>query len=158
MSTYTGSKSQAGRGSALSIGGVTGAVGTETFNLVGEIKTSGISGAQWSTEDTTNFQSGADQEFITTVRNNGTLDISGNRVASDAGQVAVEAAFNSGLKYDFKLQLPINTLVGQTTVGDVYSFSALVESRDISVDTSKAIGWTVKLRISGPVSLIAGSE
>jgi hypothetical protein len=31
---YTGSKAQAGRGTALSIGGVTGAGGTETFTLV----------------------------------------------------------------------------------------------------------------------------
>ncbi|RSL15571.1 hypothetical protein EDE15_1062 [Edaphobacter aggregans] len=155
--SYTGSRAQAGRGSSLSIGGVTGAGGSPTFVTIGEIKSSGISGAQWSTDDVSNFQSGADSEFITTMRDNGTLDISGNRVASDAGQVAVEAAFASGLKYDFKLVLPINVQAGQTTVGDTYGFSALVQSRDISVDTSKAVGWSVKLKISGPVTLSAGS-
>jgi len=157
MPTYSGSRAQAGRGSALSIGGITGAGGTETFTLIGEIKTSGISGAQWATEDVTNFQSGSDQEFLTTIRDNGTLDIAGNRIAADAGQVAVESAFSSGLKYDFKLVLPINVQAGQTTTGDTYQFSALVQSRDISVDTTKAIGWSVKLKISGPVSLTAGS-
>ncbi len=154
---YAGSKAQAGKGSSLSIGGITGAVGTETFVLIGEIKTSGISGAQWGSEDVSNFQSGNDQEFITTTRNNGTIDISGNRISSDAGQVAVETAFSNGLKYDFKLVLPINTQAGQTSVGDTYTFSALVESRDISIDTTKAIGWSVKLKVSGPVTLVTGS-
>lgn len=155
--SYTGSRAQAGRGSALSIGGITGAGGTPPFVTIGEIKTSGISGAQWGTEDVTNFLSGNDQEFITTIRDNGTIDLAGNRVASDAGQVAVEAAFASGLKYDWKLQLPFNAQAGQTTVGDAYTFSALVQSRDISVDTSKAIGWTVKLKVSGAVTLVPGS-
>jgi len=157
MPTYNGSRAQAGRGSQLSIGGLTGAGGVDTYTLVGEIKTAGISGAQWGTEDVSNFESGADQEFLSTMRDNGTLDLAGNRVSSDAGQVAVEAAFSSGLKYDFKLQLPINTQAGQTTVGDSYTFSALVQSRDIAVDTTKAIGWTTKLKVSGPVTLVPGS-
>jgi hypothetical protein len=152
---YTGSKAQSGRGSALSIGGVTGSTGTETFTLIGEAKTSGISGAQWGTDDTTNFQSGADQEFLTTVRNNGSLRIDGNRVSSDAGQVAVEAAFASGSKYDFKLVLPLTAV--QTTTGDTYTFSALVEQREFTVDVTKAISYSVTLKISGPVTLTVGS-
>lgn len=155
--SYTSSRAQAGRGSQLFIGDLTGSTGTDTFTLIGEIKTSGISGAQWGTEDVTNFESGADQEFITTIRDNGTIDLAGNRIASDAGQVLVETSFQSGLKYNFKLTLPLNTQAGQTTIGDTYAFSALVQSRDISVDTTKAIGWTVKLKVSGPVTLTAGS-
>lgn len=155
--SYTGSRAQAGRGSTLAIGPLTGSGGAETYVTIGEIKSSGISGAQWNTEDVSNFQSGADSEFITTMRDNGTIDISGNRVTSDAGQTAVETAFASGLKYDFKLTLPINTQAGQSLAGDAYTFSALVQSRDISVDTSKAIGWNIKLKISGPVSLTVGS-
>ena len=153
--SYTGSKAQAGRGSSLSIGAVTGSGGSETFTLVGEIKTSGITGAQWSTVDTTNFQSGADQEFLTTIRNNGSVRIAGNRVSSDAGQVAVEAAFASGSKYDWKLQLPLAQ--GQTTTGDLYTFSALVESREFDVQTTSEISWTVNLKVSGPVTLTTGS-
>ena len=153
---YNGSLAQAGRGSALSIGPITGTL-TPTYTMVGEIKTSGISGAQWGTEDVTNFESGADQEFITTVRDNGTIDLAGNRVTSDAGQAAVEVAFGTGLKYLFKITLPVNVQAGQTTVGDVFSFSAIVQGRDISVDTTKSIGWTVKLKVSGAVTLTAGS-
>lgn len=156
MPAYSGSLAQAGRGSALSIGPLTGTL-TPTYTMVGEIKTSGISGAQWGTEDVSNFESGADQEFLTTMRDNGTVDLAGNRVTSDAGQAAVEVAFGTGLKYLWKITLPINTQAGQTTTGDVYAFSALVQSRDISVDTTKAIGWTVKLKISGAVVLTPGS-
>lgn len=157
MPTYNGSKAQAGRGSQLSIGGLTGASGPDVYTLIGEIKTGGISGAQWATEDVTNFESGADQEFLATIRDNGTIDMAGNRIASDAGQVAVEAAFSSGLKYDFKLQLPINAQAGQTTTGDAFTFSALCQSRDIAVDTTKAVSWNVKLKVSGPVTLVTGS-
>ena len=154
---YNGSRAQAGRGSQLSIGGLTGAGGPDTYVLIGEIKTGGISGAQWQTEDVSNFESGADQEFLATMRDNGTIDMAGNRVASDAGQLAVENAFSTGLKYDFKLQLPVNTQAGQTTVGDAFTFSALCQGRDIAVDTTKAIGWTVKLKVSGAVTLVPGS-
>ncbi len=103
----------------------------------------------------TNFNSGADQEFITTIRDNGSLKLSGNRVSSDAGQLVVEQAFASGAVYDFKLVLPL--AAGQNTTGDTYSFSAIVESREFDVDVTKEISWTVGLKISGPVTLTAGS-
>lgn len=151
---YTGSKAQSGRGTQLSIGGVTGAA-PGTFTLVGEVKTSGISGAQWETTDVSNFESGADQEFISTMRNNGELSVGGNRISGDAGQVAVEAAFASGSKYDWKLVLPLAP--GQTTTGDTYTFSALVVSREIPIETTKEVGWNLKLKISGAVTLVTGS-
>jgi hypothetical protein len=154
--SYTGSKAQAGRGTQFSIGSLAGTL-TPTYVLVGEVKTSGITGAQWGTEDVTNSDSGPDQEFISTIRDNGTLDLSGNRVASDAGQVAVEAAFGSGLKYDFKLVLPINVQAGQSTVGDTYTFAGLVQSRDFSIDVTKAISFSTKIKVSGAVTYAVGS-
>jgi len=149
---YTGSKAQAGRGSQLSIG-TTGT--TPTFTLVGEVKSSGVSGAQWGTTDVSNFESGADQEFITTIRNNGNVKLDGNRVSSDAGQVLVEAAFSTGGVVPWKLVLPLTA--AQTTTGDTYTFNALVESREFTVDTTKEINYSVSLKISGPVTLVTGS-
>ena len=151
-----GSKAQAGRGTLLSIGGLTGGTGI-VFTPVGEVKSSGISGASWGTEDVTNFDSGPDAEFIATIRDNGTIDLAGNRVSSDAGQLLVEAAFGTGLKYDFKLVLPINAQAGLTTLGDTYTFSGLVQSRDFAVDVAKAITFSAKLKISGAVLLTVGS-
>ena len=153
---YTGSKSQAGRGTSFFIGGVTGGTSI-TFVSVGEVKSSGISGASWGTEDVTNFDSGPDAEFIATIRDNGTIDLAGNRVSSNSGQIAVEAAFGSGLKYDFKLVLPINAQAGQATLGDTYTFSGLVQSRDFAVDVAKAVSWSSKIKISGAVLLTVGS-
>ena len=153
---YTGSKAQAGRGTVLSIGELTGTT-TTTWTPIGEISSSGISGSQWQTDDVSNFDSGADQEFITTMRDNGTVDISGNRVPLDAGQAAIEAAFADGLKYDFKIQLPKNVQAGQTTSGDSYTFSAIVLSREVPIETTRKVGWNVKLKISGAVTLMPGS-
>lgn len=145
--TYVNSQAQTGAGSSLSIG--------STPTLIGEIKSSGISGAQWQTVDVTNFQSNFNQEWLSTTRNNGSLKLAGNRVSSDAGQVLVEAAFASGALQPFLLQLPKTTL--QTTAGDHYSFSALVESREFDVQAEKEISYSVSLKISGAVTFVAGT-
>jgi hypothetical protein len=73
---YTKSQAQSGRGSVLSIG-TSGA--TPTYTVIGEVKSSSQSGSQWGTEDVTNFESGVDQEFQTTIRDNGELSLMGNR-------------------------------------------------------------------------------
>lgn len=145
--TYTGSLATAGRGSLLTVGG--------TPTTVGEIKSASITGNSWGTADVTNFQSGADREFITTVRENGQLKISGNRVALDAGQVIVEAAYQSGAITAFTLTLAKSA--AQTTNGDKYSFMALVESRSFDADVTKEVSWSVSLKISGAVTYTAGT-
>lgn len=145
--TYTGSAASAGRGSVLSVGA--------TPTIVGEVKSSGFQGNKWDTADVTNYQSGPDREFIVTVRDNGTLKLSGNRVALDAGQVIVEAAYQSGAITAFVLTLPKAS--GETTSGDKYAFNALVESRSFDVDVTKEISWEVSLKISGAVTFTAGT-
>lgn len=154
---YTGSKAQAGRGTQLSLGGLTGAGGAETFTPIGEVKTTGISGVQFDQEEVSNMDSGVYKEYLATMIDPGTLDLSGNRISTDAGQQAVEAAFLTGLKYDWKMVLPINKQAGQTTTGDTFVFSGFVKSRDIPVDITKAIAWTVKLQLSGAPIYTQGS-
>lgn len=144
---YTGSKAQAGRGSSLSVG--------VTPTLIGEIKTSGMNGGKWETADVTNFDSGADREFITTLRDNGTVEVAGNRVPGDAGQVLIETAYEDGSLQSFTLQLP--KTASQTVSGDKYAFTALILSRDFSVDVTKEIDWKLSLKISGAVTYTAGS-
>lgn len=141
---YTGSQAQAGRGSTLSIGGV----------MIGEIKSVPFTAGKWQTADVTNFESGSDAEFITTIRDSGSITLEGNRVAGDAGQQAVETAYDTGSIAAFTLQLPQSKT--QTTDGDQYSFNALVISRDFTVDVTKAIDYKVELKISGPVTFTAG--
>ncbi len=148
---------QAGRSSSLGIGPVYvpgAAVTSPAYVTVGEIRSSSVSGAQWGTVDVSNFQSGVDEEFITTMRNNGEVSLAGNRVSSDAGQVACEAAFSTGELYMF--QITVTKAAGQTA-GDLYTFNALVVSREFAIDVTKEISWNVKLKISGPLTLVPGA-
>lgn len=144
---YTGSLATSGRGSLLTVG--------STPTTVGEVKSSSLSGNAWGTADVTNFQSGPDQEFITTVRNNGEFRLSGNRVSTDAGQVIVEAAYQSGAITAFAVTLPKQG--AQTTSGDKYGFNALVQTRSFDVDVTKEISWSVTLKVSGAVTYTPGT-
>ena len=154
---YTGSKAISGRGSQFLIGGVTGAAGTgsETFTLIGEVSSAGPEESQWATEDTTNFQSGNVQEFYTTIFDPGMLNVSGNRVSTDPGQIALQAAVNSGLRYDFKLILPLQG--AQTTTGDTYVYSGLAMSYAFPVESKSIVKFTCKIKVSGVSQFTPGS-
>ena len=144
---YTGSKSQAGRGSTLSIG----ATPTE----VGEVRSNPFNRGKWKSVDVTNFDSGSDSEILTVIRETGSVSVEGNRVSSDAGQVLVEAAYQSGTIQAFTLQLP--KTAAQVTNGDKYTFNAFVESSDFTVDVEKEIDFKVGLKISGGTTLTVGA-
>ena len=148
---YTSSQAGIGLGSILSIGTV-GA--TPTFTLVGELKSLTQSGRSVGTEDTTNFQSSA-KEFLPTLVDSGTWDFSGNRIGSDAGQIAMEAAFSGLSLLPFKIQLPKTSK--QTTAGDTFTFTALVQDLNYSVSVDKAVTVTGKLKVSGIITETPGS-
>jgi predicted secreted protein len=143
--SYTGSKAQAGRGSTISI----------ASTAIGEITDVPLNLPKWETADVTNFSSGSDAEFITTIRRSANFTIKGNRVSSDTGQVAVVAAYQSGTISAFTLVLPKSST--QTTTGDTYTFNALVLSCSFDVGVTKAIEFSIDLQISGAVTFTAGS-
>lgn len=145
--TYTGSKAQAGRGSLFSIG----ATPTE----VGEVSSVAPSGNAWEFVDTSNFDSGVDEEFLPTMRNNGEYRIQGNRVSNDAGQLLVVAAYNSGAINSFTLTIPKNA--AQTTTGDKWVFNAYVQTITVPVEVKNKIGFDVTLKVSGNPVFTAGS-
>ncbi len=145
--TYSGSLAQAGRGSSLSIGG--------TPVLIGEVKEVPLNRGKWSMIDTTNFESASDSEQLAVIRKPGSCTFKGNRVSSDAGQVAVETAYQSGALVAFVLQLP--KTAAQTTAGDKYSFSAFVTGSDFTDSVEQAIEFSIELNISGGCTLTVGS-
>jgi hypothetical protein len=150
-----GSKAKVGRGTIVSIGGVTGATGDEVFVPIEELMESSFSGGSWGTEDSSNFDSEVEEEFLSTMRNNGEVGLKGNLIDAAPGQVALEAAYDTGSKYDFKVQLKPGP--GQTT-GTLYTFSALVTSFfDIPVTTKGIIQFTSKLKVSGAIGKTVGS-
>jgi hypothetical protein len=145
--TYTGSKAQAGRGSNISIGA--------TPTAIGEITDVPVTRPKWDTDDVTNLESGSDSEFITTIRKSASFTLKGNRVSSDAGQEAVESAYQSGAITAFVITLPKNA--SQTTTGDSYSFNALILSYDFTISPTKKIEFSIDLQVSGGMPLTAGS-
>jgi hypothetical protein len=145
--TYGGSLAQAGRGSTLSIG--------SSPVLIGEVKDVPLNRGKWSVVDVTNFESGSDSEQLTTIRKPGSLTFKGNRVSSDAGQVAVETAYQAGTLVAFVLQLP--KTAAQTTAGDKYAFSAFVVGSDFTDSVEQAVEFSIELNISGGCTLTVGS-
>jgi hypothetical protein len=144
---YTGSKAQAGRGSLLSIGA--------TPTPIGECADVPFNRPEWDTVDTTNFDSGADEEQLVTIRKAATFSVTGNRVSSDAGQTAAEAAYQGGTLQQFTFTLPKTT--AQTTTGDKYVFNAYVKGSNFKVSPTGKIEFTLNLQTSGPVVLTVGS-
>lgn len=137
-----------GFGSVISIGGPTGAPGTEVFVTIGEIKDAKLSGRKTSTTMSTNFDSLGVARKLGTIIDLGTITFTANRVGNDAGQLAVNAAQLTLKSYDFKIQMPINPLIGQTTAGDVVTFAGIVTeagSFDISMDKVSEYTFIVDL-------------
>lgn len=146
------SKSQAGIGLGTLL--LIGAAGAAPTTIVGEVKTIAQSGRQVATEDVTNLQSSA-REFIPTLLDSGTWDLSGSRIGGNAGQIAMEAAFSGLTIVPFKIQLPKEGT--QTTTGDTFTFNALVQESNFSVGVDKAITFTAKLKVSGAITPTPGS-
>jgi hypothetical protein len=143
---YTGSKSISGLGTILGIGA--------TPTTIGEVIDITQSGRAMKTDATTNLQSAA-EEFIGTIRNEGAWDVSLNRVASDAGQIALEAAFVAGLPISFTLTEPKGSF---TTSGPKWVFNAVVtEAPNWTFSGDKNITGKCKLQVSGAIVQTAGS-
>jgi hypothetical protein len=151
---YTGSQAQSGALTVLAIN--TGTVQTPVYTTVGEITDLNQTGKANKTDDTTNLNSTA-EEFIPTLLSPGGFNVTLNRVPGDAGQTAVLASFNGKTVVLYKITLQKSAT--QTTTGDSYAFSALVEEwNDLgSVKADKKIATQGKLKVSGPITFTAGT-
>ncbi len=152
---YTNSLAKVGRGTIVSIGPLASATGTPVYIPIGEVDNGSFGGGKWETADVTNFNSGVNQEFVSTIRDNGTIPLGGNLLDADPGQLALQAAYNTGSKYLFQVQLAVGP--GETTTGTLYSFAALVESFfDITISLKEAIKFKATLKISGGITTVVG--
>jgi hypothetical protein len=125
------------------------------YALIGELDSIDSSGREWDIEEVTNFESNVDKEHIKALRNPGTLTLQGNRVEDDAGQDALETAFEDTKPYLFKIQLPAT--VG-TTTGEVWTFVAFVLMVDPpAITPGKTIKFSCKLQVTGPRTIVAAS-
>lgn len=152
--SYSGTAAQSPLGGEIAIN--TSSTSTPTWTPIAEVKD-----AQWSsrvnkTADATNLSSTA-EEFIATLPSSGTLDVTCNRVSSDAGQLAVEAAWRARTIVQYQLTYPKNA--SQTTSGDVYVFKAIVEeaSPAPSFKPDAVIDYKFRLKINQLDTFTAGS-
>ena len=144
---YNGSQAQAGRGSVFAVGA--------TPTTVGECSDVQFNRPDWDFVDVTNLDSGSDQELLPTIRKATTITLKGNRVPADAGQTALETAYQSGAKIAFTLTLPKSGT--QTVAGDKYTGNAYVKSSTFDVTPTKQIEFNVVLQPTGPITETAGS-
>jgi len=159
MPTVASKAAVLGSGSILSIGGVTGATGTETYLPIGELTDFKFDGFKRDTAQNTNFDSGQVRQDLGTILDYGSLSGTYNRVSSNAGQLALIAALqtSAGSPYDFKLVLPINAAEGQTTTGDTYAMSGIVtEAGAFDLSQTKVSTSTFSIKLNS-VTFTAGS-
>jgi hypothetical protein len=152
-------KAQIGGLSVLSIGGITGVTGTETFSVIGDFISLSLDGGSRTVLDVTTMTSTFKEKLGALADyGNGTLMANRLPTASDVGQTALYTAWGGGQAYDFKIILPPNKPAGQVTTGDTALFSAIISSgpkMDFSPDKAIQVEFTVD--ISGPVTWTAGS-
>ena len=151
---YTLSKAQTGAGTLVNIN--TGTPSTPTWTVIGEIQNFSQSGKQNATDETTNLQS-TGEEFLATFFKPGKFDFTYSRVSGDTGQVALKTSFDSKTILGYQVVLPKTPT--QSSTGDTYTFSALVEEMaDISdIQPTKKILGKASLKVSGAITLVAGS-
>jgi hypothetical protein len=158
--SYSGSKAQSGNQAVVSIGTGTSTSSPGTLTTVGEVNDFNQSGTVNKTDDTTNFQSSA-EEFIPTILSPGQFQGTMNRISGDAGQVAVKVAFNSAppLLVPWQVQLAKNPAIPQTTAGDKIVFMGLVEefSNFGTVKPDKKVATPFRIKVSGVIVETLGS-
>lgn len=142
-------------GAVLSILGPTGNDGTPT--AISEITDLKPTGRKWARTKTTNADSGGVERKLKTVLDAGQIDGKCNFVPNDAGQLALIAAANDSVPYDFTIQMPKNALAGQTTKGNLYAFSALVDIVGPTLALEKNDDLDFTLDIDGDWTVTAGS-
>ena len=121
--------------------------------VVGEVKSIKLSGRKWDTDDVTNMQSGM-KEFVNAIADPGEWSLGFSRVSADNGQVLLESCFGSGAITPFLIILKKSS--SQNTIGDIYSFKALVTEVNYSFEPTKADAGDAKLKISGVITPTAG--
>ena len=67
----------------------------------------------------------------------------------------METAFNGGSLKSFQITLP--KAVGQTSAGDVYAFTALIQDLNYNFAVDKSVTFSATLKVSGDIAFTAGT-
>ena len=139
--TYTGTQAFSGRGTQIEIGNVFPS--PTAYIPIEEVNKCSPSGNKLDTDDASNFESGINKELISTMRDNGEIKLDGNFLPTATGQLALQAALQTGQLNNFKLVFASGPNGGYDFTGYVTSFEP-----DIPVD--KFVKFTASIKITGP--------
>lgn len=151
----TTSKGFVGRGTVVSID-----TGGGTFVSIAQLKTAQFAGQKINFDDLTNLDSALQnntvlKEVLPATADAGTLALGGIFLPSDAGQLALQAAYGGTLT-NFKVQLPKGP--GQSTAGNLYTFSGYVsEGVYPDVQFDKTLTYKATVTLTTLISLTPGS-
>ena len=155
--SYVRSQAFAGRGSVLQYSTNPPSV---AYTQLAEIKTIGFSGMKYDLQDVTNMNSSNFKEWLPTLADSGDLAITGNLIPNDASEVDLISFFNNATLVKWEVVLPpggnVDGTVFATSEG-TFSFSAYVSSIDRTIPVEKEASISVKLKITGRITFVAGS-
>jgi len=156
----TPSVTSLGIGTLIGIGPVVGTP-TPTYTTIGQITDVKLSGASATVIKFSTLDGGLGVQKRRGSIDYGTVDITYERKpgAGDPGQAAAKAAFADSLGNPYMFQAALFTAAGQTTAGDMATFTGVIskfnELSEFSPD--KNIEGMLTIELSGPVAIVAGS-
>lgn len=116
-----------------------------TWLTIAEVKKIQHTGSKTDLADVTNLSSSGFREFLATLSDSGEVSIDANFVPKDAGQAILMTDFNNQALAYYMIVLP-NSL-GQA------QFQAYVSSSDFDLPFDKEGSRTIKLKITGPITV-----
>jgi hypothetical protein len=160
--TMTATKGATGSGVTLSI--ATPGTG-ETFVSILQARSISWTQPKLQTADSTCLSSptlgGATvKEYLGTLIEPGALQAEAIYLPSDSGLEALDTAFKTGgAVRDFKIQFPAIAAYGQTTSGNLYTFSGIVLEQPLpdGISVDKITPYKVSVQITTPITVTIGS-
>jgi hypothetical protein len=150
-----------GSGVVLSIGN---AASPPTYTSILQLKSISWTQPTLGTEDATCLSSptignATVKQYLPTVIEPGKLEATAIYLSTDTGLGALSTAFSTQTISEFKLQFPVITAFGQTTTGNLYSFSGYVLEQPLpdGIDPTKLLTYKVSIQITTAVTFTAGS-
>ena len=135
---------------------------TPTGIAILQLKEFTVPAQKWTYDDITNTSSpavgvGVQKESLPTLVDTGEFSATGLWLATDAGLIALQTAFATGLANSFQIQL--KPIAGQSTSGNIYAFTAFVSSNPVPMNISveKAITYKVDLKLDSMMTVLVGS-
>jgi hypothetical protein len=116
--------------------------GTTYVALGGLIDWSGLGGGSSPDIDVTDLSS-TGKEFLTGLKDEGTVTVNCNFLPTDAGQLAVETARNGGNITSFK------ATYGSGTGAPIYAFDGFVKTFELGVGVDKQISLSFSIKLTG---------